>query len=227
MNEVKRFRADWRHVVETEFDDAQYVGVADFDRVTAERDALQRLLNAADQKDDDLSFQLNDRKASRYDWLQAAKAAEKRVEVLEQALRFYADGEHYHFESGNWDTVSGEPLNILWCGDEPDFIEDGTVARAALSASAEPSAAKCDRCEGNGKYPILGACPKCGCEPVERDEQQGFAQWTHETVEFEHRGITRKIQRRDLMDLEAEKNAWAGWQARAALDKATEGASHE
>ncbi|WP_256093678.1 hypothetical protein [Pseudomonas putida] len=54
------------------------------------------------------------------------------VERLRAALKFYADREHFHFESGNWDTVSGEPLNILWCGDEPDFIEDGTVARAAL-----------------------------------------------------------------------------------------------
>ncbi|MEE5085106.1 hypothetical protein V2J74_10075 [Pseudomonas alliivorans] len=55
---------------------------------------------------------------------------------LESALKFYADREHYHFESGNWDTVSGEPLNILWCGDEPDFIEDGSVARNALSKPA-------------------------------------------------------------------------------------------
>lgn len=62
------------------------------------------------------------------------------VERLRAALQFYADREHYHFESGNWDTVSGEPLNILWCGEEPDFIEDGTVARKALSASAEPEA---------------------------------------------------------------------------------------
>jgi len=31
MSEVKRFRADHRHVVETEFDDAQYVGVEDYD----------------------------------------------------------------------------------------------------------------------------------------------------------------------------------------------------
>jgi len=54
------------------------------------------------------------------------------VERLRAALKFYADREHYHFESGNWDAVSGEPMNILWCGDEPDFIEDGSVARAAL-----------------------------------------------------------------------------------------------
>ncbi|WP_286953904.1 MULTISPECIES: hypothetical protein [unclassified Pseudomonas] len=64
----------------------------------------------------------------------------REVERLRAALKFYADREHYHFESGNWDTVSGEPLNILWCVDEPDFIEDGSVARAALSASAEPEA---------------------------------------------------------------------------------------
>ncbi|QOD00318.1 Lar family restriction alleviation protein [Pseudomonas putida] len=54
------------------------------------------------------------------------------VDRLRAALSFYADREHYYFESGNWDTVSGEPLNILWCGEEPDFIEDGSVARAAL-----------------------------------------------------------------------------------------------
>jgi len=54
------------------------------------------------------------------------------VERLRATLKFYADREHYHFESGDWDTVSGEPLNILWRGEEPDFIEDGTVARDAL-----------------------------------------------------------------------------------------------
>ncbi|MBX9404770.1 hypothetical protein K5E40_03655 [Pseudomonas baetica] len=31
MSGIKKFRADYRHVVETEFDDAQYVGIADFD----------------------------------------------------------------------------------------------------------------------------------------------------------------------------------------------------
>ncbi|USS54202.1 hypothetical protein [Pseudomonas kermanshahensis] len=54
------------------------------------------------------------------------------IERLRAALKFYADREHFHFESDDWDTVSGEPLNILWRGDEPDFIEDGTVARGAL-----------------------------------------------------------------------------------------------
>jgi len=54
MNEVKRFRAYHRHVVETEFDDAQYVGVADFDRVLAEREALQQRLTKTDQRVDEL-----------------------------------------------------------------------------------------------------------------------------------------------------------------------------
>lgn len=64
----------------------------------------------------------------------ARRHLENQVEVerLRAALKFYADREHYHFESDDWDSVSGEPLNILWRGEEPDFIEDGTVARGAL-----------------------------------------------------------------------------------------------
>lgn len=45
MSEVKRFRADHRHVVETEFDDAQYVRVEDYE-------ALQQRLDAAEQRND-------------------------------------------------------------------------------------------------------------------------------------------------------------------------------
>ncbi len=57
---------------------------------------------------------------------------------------------------------------------------------------------------------------------VDIDEQQAFANWTHEVVEFEHADITRKVQRRDLMSVDDEKNAWSGWQARACLDKIKE-----
>lgn len=102
--------------------------------------ALQSDLNTKDEQIDALTFSDNDRELSRRSWFDEAKRLEKEVEALRKALKFYADREHYHFESGNWDTVSGEPLNILWCGDEPDFIEDGWVARSALSASAEPGA---------------------------------------------------------------------------------------
>ena len=44
MSEVKRFRADWRHVVETEFDDAQYVLISDYQEIEIE---LNRMLGAA------------------------------------------------------------------------------------------------------------------------------------------------------------------------------------
>lgn len=86
-----------------------------------------------------LAQHLEERTAREHALQQRLTTADQRIDELEQALKFYAEREHYHFESGNWDTVSGEPLNILWCGDEPDFIEDGSVARAALFASAEPA----------------------------------------------------------------------------------------
>lgn len=98
-----------------------------------------------------------------------APAGTAEVERLRAALKFYADREHYHVESGDWDTVSGEPLNILWHAVKPDFIEDGTVARNALSASAEPAT------------PSVIAChvdESCGqsrpSAPVEIDERAGF-----------------------------------------------------
>lgn len=43
MSQVKRFRADHRHVVETEYDDAQFVSVADYD-------ALQHRLTVAERR---------------------------------------------------------------------------------------------------------------------------------------------------------------------------------
>lgn len=91
-----------------------------------ERDALQQDLNQRDEQIATLDLQ-------REAHLRNSQVVERRVGVLEKALKFYAEREHYHFESGNWDTVSGEPLNILWNGDEPDFIEDGSVARSALT----------------------------------------------------------------------------------------------
>ncbi|WP_176515957.1 hypothetical protein [Pseudomonas ceruminis] len=118
------------------------------------------------------------------------------VERLRAALKFYADREHYHFESGNWDTVSGEPLNILWCGDDPDFIEDGTVARNALSASAEPSA------------------------PVECDERADFERHviltTGRPIDSE---LKRHPVRHDEYECRTMQTRWNDWQARAALDR--------
>ncbi|MCK2118533.1 Lar family restriction alleviation protein [Pseudomonas juntendi] len=123
------------------------------------------------------------------------------VERLRAALKFYADREHYHFESGNWDTVSGEPLNILWCGDEPDFIEDGTVARNALSASAEPSAPNdCAICRDLGDQ-----CMEC--------EESDFREWAdRHFAAADYRKTDAGVFIQDWM-----RHAYGAWCARGAL----------
>ncbi|MFK3815143.1 hypothetical protein ACI2KG_00785 [Pseudomonas sp. NPDC089407] len=55
------------------------------------------------------------------------------VERLRAALKFYADRDHFAEDIGSdWDSVSGEPANVLWHEQEAWFVEDGSIARAAL-----------------------------------------------------------------------------------------------
>lgn len=94
---------------------------------------------------------------------------------LRAALKFYADGDHYSTDDGsNWDSCSGEPANILWHESEPWFIEDGSIARAALSISAERGLPDCATCNGEGAVGnILDTvpCPDCAAAPpVEHDD---------------------------------------------------------
>lgn len=58
----------------------EYVYAADFDRVTAERDALQELLNQRDEA-------IHDLEQRRHAELQACQAAERRVEELLDTAR--------------------------------------------------------------------------------------------------------------------------------------------
>jgi len=62
----------------------------------------------------------------------------RKVEALREALRFYAQREHFALSDANaWDTVSGEPQNY-WCDDAGTAtVEDGATARAALASIAE------------------------------------------------------------------------------------------
>lgn len=161
MSEVKRFRADQRHVVETEFDDAQFVRVADYDASQAElarlraelasHDSVSLLMNAwvAEHKTQmpwDKAIEMiavvtkmdNSEKQRLLCLDDPYELLHKRNAELETALTFYADRDHYSTDDGlNWDSCSGEPSNILWHEEQPWFIEDGSVARAVLEKAKE------------------------------------------------------------------------------------------
>lgn len=96
---------------------------ADLVRMTEGRDGLRSTLDEANKV---------------IAWQRDEKPDLAELSSLRAALKFYADRDHYSTDDGlNWDSVSGEPMNILWHEEQPWFIEDGSVARAALSASAE------------------------------------------------------------------------------------------
>lgn len=73
----------------------------------------------------------------------AVKACKQEADIraLRAALLFYANRDHFSTEEMDaWDSCSGEPSNILWHEEEPWFIEDGEIARVALSTTAKPEA---------------------------------------------------------------------------------------
>jgi len=56
------------------------------------------------------------------------------AERVREALKFYAEGDHFNFDSDAWDTVSGEPQNF-WCDEAGTAtVEDGTIAKLAIDA---------------------------------------------------------------------------------------------
>lgn len=220
-----------------------YVYAADFDRVTAERDALQERLNAADQKDDDLSFQLKDREGSRRDWFDEAKRLENEVEALRKTLpNSTVEIVDLRAKLAERDALLREALKLHIGLDLAGRID------AALSTSAEPV---CKRCSDSGviddkeidELPDghftergLVACPECEepSAPVERDEraecaicldlgdqcleceEAEFREWAERhfaSADFRKTAAGVFIQ--DWM-----RHAFAAWQARAALDKA-------
>ena len=108
----------------------------------------------------DHQLQLNNSLAREQALQQRLTAADERADVLEQALKFYADRDHYSVDDGlNWDSCSGEPYNILWHEDQPWFIEDGSIAKAALKP-AQP--AQDERvCTGCGSKGWTANCKEC------------------------------------------------------------------
>lgn len=62
----------------------------------------------------------------------------ERLDKLELALKFYADGDHLLLaDSDAWDTCSGEPINFLHDEAGTASVEDGSIAKAALSFTKE------------------------------------------------------------------------------------------
>lgn len=56
------------------------------------------------------------------------------VKVMREALKFYADGDHFIIADENaWDTVSGEPQNLLEDEANTATVEDGSIAKHALA----------------------------------------------------------------------------------------------
>jgi hypothetical protein len=96
---------------------------------------------------------------STYEWMwraysAAAEPREKRIAELETALRFYADKDHFTIcDDMAWDTVSGEPSNF-WCDEAGTAtVEDGWVARAALTGTPPPPLATPQSSSGTGADP--------------------------------------------------------------------------
>lgn len=222
MSEVKPYTGNYIDENGTVHGDVKVYLSADFDRVTAERDALQERLNVADQKDDDQSLQLNDREGSRYSWLQAAQAAEKRVEVLEAQLTYAVDALNGVVKAS---AMYERPFEIA------------TLAIGELSASAEPST-PCNLakatvfverlvyCAGTQQSVATGYLRdvldvlkgnKTPTAPVERDERAELSAKIQQLSGFLRQALAALNPRGELAKA-----------IKAALDnKSTEGASHE
>jgi len=91
--EIKRW--DWDYGCMSQDSDGAYVWVEDFDRVTAERDAIQQLLNARDEEVDRLRAELNLRTEERDKFLGWCRDARGEAAILR------ADAERYRWMKAN------------------------------------------------------------------------------------------------------------------------------
>ena len=78
-----------------------------------------------------------------HDLQQRLTAAEQRNATLETALKFYADGDHLLLaDPDEWDTCSGEPINWLHDAAGTASVEDGSVAKQAMTKPTESGASE-------------------------------------------------------------------------------------
>ena len=66
--------------------------------------------------------------------LDKCEALAARFEAMREALKFYADGDHFIVaDEDAWDTVSGEPQNLWEDESNTATVEDGSIAKHALA----------------------------------------------------------------------------------------------
>jgi hypothetical protein len=67
------------------------------------------------------------------------EALKRERAMLVEALKFYAYGSHFIQHQEVWESVSGEPENFLEDENNTATVEDGSVAKQALSATEQQS----------------------------------------------------------------------------------------
>lgn len=246
MSGVKRYwiSGTLREITDGNFQGHDVVMAYELDRVTAERDALQERLNAADQKDDDLSFQLKDREGSRRDWFEEVQRLQAELDKRPSqiAMSLQTRIKNIQAKLAERDALLAE-VYVSVTGRNGTFARipaDWFDRRDALSANAEPSAPVAQYPNRLCHIDYTAHPYRCGClrgdneaqriydehmrSPVERDERADYEDWAHSNWP----GAQRQQLERDAFGLYKNpcyRDFWTGWQARAALDsKATHAA---
>jgi len=143
MQAIERIRAALKHLKDVPGSLKTGLGIDEY-RAACRPVAMSEVLShiTALEAENERLKDLADSEGSRaVEYLRRARNVEAEVERLRknadrmrEALTFYAQGEHFHFDRAAWDTVSGEPQNY-WCDEEGTAtVEDGTIAKLAIDA---------------------------------------------------------------------------------------------
>lgn len=126
-----------------EFNDVAMVRLSDYEALQAEcenlRKHLQNLIDQTTPLEPVPGNPMWSRRIQLDEVIAERDSLRAECDALVEALEFYAKGEHFTpYDPDQWDTVSGEPLNLLHHDDGADgsagFVENGSIAKAALAS---------------------------------------------------------------------------------------------
>lgn len=203
--------------------EGRYVAEVDFDRVTAELDALQQLLNARDEEVAQLRLLVRSGQ-------EVEDHLSKQIDISEitiQGLRAKLS------EAQVLLSTSSELLRTIsmhtamspsqWCDSFQREVKDRIQKiAAALSASAEPSAPLCTPAHPCVFPDSCGHCSKETSAPVEIDERAEFEKWyLAEYFEGDKQCGLEWLSTEPCGGYRYARPAmqWKIWQARAALER--------